>query len=102
MPYGDQFSPPDSFFNPIHQYPNCGCVVGRSDWPGEVIGLADTFYHKRSLRQANPFNLAGQNPAQRGLSVEQRKFDARRAAINGQNAGFSLLHRALNVVVSFQ
>ena len=83
---------PDAFLDPIHQSAHRHCVIRRRHRPRKVVRLIRAFHPESGLRQSNPLNPALQNPSQRVTRLEERELDARRAAIDRQDAWISWFH----------
>ena len=86
MPHRGQCLAPAALLDPIHQNADRRRVVRRRHRPREVVRGVQAFYPQGGLRQSNPLNRALQNPSERVTGLEQRELDARRAAVDRQDA----------------
>ena len=96
MPHRRQRIAPDAFLDPVHQGPHRRRVVRCLHRPRKGVLGAYPFHPKSGLGQSNPLHPSLKNPLQRvaGL-VEQRELDARRTAIDRQDAWGSGFHGEL-------
>ncbi len=92
MPHRGQCITPAAFLDPIHQSAHRHRVIRRRHRPRKVVRLVQAFHPQGGLRQSNPLNPALQNPSERVTGLEQRELDARRAAIDRQDAWVSWFH----------
>jgi hypothetical protein len=92
MPHGRQASTPAAFLDPIHQNTHRHRVIRRRHSARDVVCLVPAFHAQSGARQSNPLNPALQNASQRVTRLEQRELDARRAAIDRQDARASDCH----------
>ena len=92
MSHRGQCITPDAFLDPIHQSAHRHRVIRRRHRPRKVVRLVQAFHPQGGLRQSNPLNPALQNPSERVTGLEQRELDARRAAIDRQDAWVSWFH----------
>ena len=92
MPHRGQRIAPDAFLDPIHQHAHRRRVIRRRHRPRKVVRRVHAFHPQGGLRQSNPLDRALQNPPQRVTGLEQRELDARRAAIDRQDAWVSWFH----------
>jgi hypothetical protein len=92
MPHRGQCIATAAFLDPIHQSAHRRCVILRHHQPRKVGRLLQAFHLQGGLRQSNPLNPALQNPSEQVPGFEQRELDARRAAVDGQNAWVIWFH----------
>jgi hypothetical protein len=92
MPGRSQHIDSDPFLDPAHQYIYPHRVVRGRHGSQKVVCLVQAFHAQGSLRQSDPLNCTLQNPPKRVTDLEKGKLDARRAAIDGQDAGVSWFH----------
>ena len=79
-------SHPAMFLDPLHQSADCHRMIRRRHRPRKIVRRVRAFHPQGGLRQTNPFKFASQISAERRDDLEQRKLDARRAAIDRQDA----------------
>ena len=93
MPDRGQCIAPGAFVDPVHQSAHRRRVVRRRHGPRKVPP-GPALHPQGGVRQSNPLDLAVQIRRKRVTSLEQRELDARRAAIDRQDAWVGWFHNA--------
>jgi len=88
MSHRSQCIMPAPFLDPIHQNAHRRSVIRSRHEPRDVVRLLQAFHPQGGLRQSNPLDPPLQNLSERGADLKQRELDARRAAIDRQDAVF--------------
>ena len=87
MPHRGQCVTPAVFLDPLHQSADCRRVIRRRHRPRKIVRRVRALHPQGGLRPPDPLKFAPQNPSERLTGLEQRELDARRAAIDRQDAG---------------
>ena len=93
MPHRGQGFTPAAFLDPIHQSAHRRRVIRRRHRARKVVRQVRALHPQGGLRQPIRSIGALQDPSERGAGLEQRELDARRAAVDGQDACDSFFHR---------
>jgi hypothetical protein len=87
VPHRGQCVTPAVFFDPLHQGADCRRMIRRRHRPRKIVRRVRALHPQGGLRQPDPLKFATQNLSERHTDLEQRELDARRAAIDRQDAG---------------
>jgi len=76
----------DSFLDPIHQQIHRYSVIFYNDRLIEIVRRIQAFGREVASPESDAFDSSVQSPPEPAISFKQGKFNARRPAVNGQNA----------------
>ena len=85
MPDRRQRPARDPLLNPIHQNAHRRRVIRRHYPPRKIVLRSRASYDKPAFRKTDPLHSALQHTAHLPVRFEQRKLDARRPAVDGEN-----------------